>query len=140
MENPDKKRLDQLHGLMLEWGKWVTAGRAVPRLYQTSQWPEGRPVEPVKARKRQTPMLPLTQPHETRQTSPKQPIMVKFEWELEKIHPVILKLDEHVKTIVICLYIRGMCFADITRSLNISSRQVGDCKYKALKSICPVVR
>ena len=136
----DKKRLDQIHSLMLDWGKWVTAGRAVPRLYATSQWPSGRPVEARRSPKHRKPLLPLTQPHETRQIAPKQPIMVDFEWELEKIHPVVLKLDDKVKNIVICLYIRGMCFSDITKNLGISSRHVGDCKYKALKAVSPVVR
>ena len=136
----DKKRLDQIHSLMLDWGKWITAGRAVPRLYATSQWPSGRPVEARRSPKHRKPLLPPTQPHETRQIAPKQPIMVQFEWELEKIHPVILKLDDEVKNIVICLYLRGMCFADITKSLRIPSRQIGDCKYKALKAVSPVVR
>ncbi len=140
IREPDKKRLDYLNRLMMDWGKWITAGRAVPGLYQTSQWPTGRPVESARGVKRRKPLLPPTQPHETRQTRPKQPILVKFERELEKIHPVILKLDDNVKHIVVCLYVRGMCFADITRSLNIPSRKIGDCKYRALKAVSPVVR
>jgi hypothetical protein len=136
----DKKRLNQLHGVMLDWGQWLTAGRSVPGLYNTSSWPTGRPVETPRSLKHKKPLLPHTQPHETRSTLQKQPVMVDFERELELIHPIVLQLDEHIKHIVVCLYIRGMCFADITRAFKLTSRAIGDRKYKALKAVSPVIR
>jgi hypothetical protein len=137
---PDKKRLNQLHSLMISWGDWLRDGRSVQGLYQTSVWPQGRPVEARTAIKRSNPRLPPTQPHSTRIPTPAQPVMVEFEIELERIHPVILQLDDTIKHIVICLYIRGMCFADITRAFNLPSREIGDSKYKALKAVSTVVR
>ena len=136
----DRKRLNQIHNLMIDWGQWLNAGRSVQGLYKTSSWPQGRPVEARRAIKRRNPMLPPTQPHSTRVAAPRQPVMVEFEIELERIHPVIIKLDEDIKHIVICLYIRGMCFADITRAYDLPSRVIGDGKYKALKAVSNVAR
>jgi hypothetical protein len=137
---PDKKRLNQLHSVMLNWGQWLSDGRSVQGLYNTSVWPTGRPVEARQSVKHKKPMLPYCQPHSTRVAAPRQPVMVEFEIELERIHPVILQLDDTIKHIVICLYIRGMCFADITRAFNLPSREIGDSKYKALKAVSTVVR
>jgi len=124
---------------MLDWGQWLTAGRAVPGLYSTSQWPDGKPVAHKVSHKRNKFTKP-SQPHETRQTTPKIPVIVKFERDLERIHPVILSLDDNTKEIVVYLYLRGMCFADIRCRLGISSRTIGNHKYLALQSVSPVVR
>ena len=136
----DNKRCDLLHSLMLGWGRWILDGRSVPGLFNTSQWPEGRPVEARRGRQKRKPLLPPHQPIETRTASPGRVVMVRFERELERIHPVVLTLDDEVKNIVVCLYLRGMCFSDITRVLNIPSRKIGDGKYTVLQAIDPVVR
>ena len=136
----DKRRLNQLDRLMIDWGQWISTNKAVIGMYSTSVWPSGRPSEPRRRRFTRKTLLPHTQPKETRSTLQRTPAIIRFDRDLEAIHPVILKLDEDIKHIIVCLYIRGMCFSDITKAFNIPSRAIGDRKYKALKAISNVVK
>ena len=142
---PDRKRLEYLHRLMDDWGKWLLSGRSVPGLFPNT-WPDldsGIRETATGARSRTKhprPLLPPCQPHSTRQRPSSTIIMVTFERDLESIHPVIMSLATDIQRIIVCLYLRGMCFSDINKNLGISSRKIGDAKYKALKAVSLVVR
>ena len=130
------KRLNYIHGALLDYGMWVRSGRTCIGVYQTSTWPSGKPVNNpvVKSRRKANSKYSVpTQPKETRITISKLPCL-NIDKLSERIHPVIIQLPDPLKLVVCCLYIKGLCFRDTGQALNMTSRQIGKSKHKVLKA------
>jgi hypothetical protein len=136
----ESRRMNYLHGLMLDYGLFIRDGMTCSGVFGTSQWSEGKPkphTSPAQSRRsrlRRKPLVPPTQPQETRSAHSKTPI-IRIDYRSEQIHPVVVAMPDTLKIIICCLYIRGLCFKDTAQALNMTSRQIGKAKHKVLVSI-----
>jgi len=127
---------------MIDYGLWIRGGRTCQGVFNTSRWPEGKP--PAEARKclphkKEKMLVPMAHPKESRYASQRIPCtnVDKFS---ESIHKIVLSMPDNTKKVIICLYIRGMEWKNACYFLDLTSRQVGALKYKALKTVDSVLQ
>ena len=131
------KKLIHVNRLLYWWGAYIRAGMTCQGIYRTSEWP-GKPEKGVKSAiprsKFKKPLLPHCQPAESRTTRPTVPCL-RFDAVSEDIHKIIVRMPEEWKPFILCLYIRGMRYSDISECLGIPSRKVGKIRHKVLYSV-----
>lgn len=133
--------LARANRLLFDWADWAKAGKTCAGMFQTSQWPTGRPPNRqgmhssgATRRKRHSPTLPV--PHETRTTRLCTPCMPRhYPYLEERVHGIIVRLPDSVKHVIACLYLHGMGYADTAVVLQLTSKKIARIKFKTLQVI-----
>lgn len=137
----NQRDINYYHALLRDWGLWLRDGMTTQGMYPSPEWP-GKPPEDVKAAsgpRRRKPLLPPTQPKETARSATSRPLLYKIEYQLERIHPIVLRQPEAVKLTVGYVYVRGMSLTDTANTLNITPRQVGNHRFRVFNAIKSMV-
>ena len=137
-----RERLSYIHCLMLDYGLWLRDGRTCQGVFGTSSWPEGKPQEGAgvsTGRKKNKGLVSQSTPKETRSIVPKIPC-TRVDMRSESIHDIVLSMPDDVKKVIVCLYLRGLEWRNTCSRLDLTSRKLGELKYKALKKVDSMLR
>ena len=136
----NRKDLDRLHKLMLDYGLYVTRWRSYQGIFPQT-WPQTtlKPCIPAcKPRRRPKKLIPLPQPSQTRLKPDSRPLLTKIDPVFSKIDKVIIP-DTENHPIVCVLYFMALPFRDATQVLDMTSKQLSKRKYKVLETVKPFV-
>ena len=138
----DKQRIQFVDRVIWDWVAWERDGRASPWLYPVPEWP-GKPPEavgkPRTATKRPNPLLPTTQPIESRRRPSSRVLLCRIDHVSPRVRQVVLNLDDDHKLIVWAVYLRKLAFREISERFQMTSRQVGDTRYNVLSAVNSVI-
>ena len=134
----DQRRRNYLHAACLDHGQWLRDGRASTGMYQTLQWPSGKPPKPagshIQRRKGKsgTWVLPCK---ENRPQGRSRPLLHRIDNRAEAIHPVVMEFPESILHLYCLLYLHRLPMLEARRVLALSSRQANDAWYGILQAI-----
>ena len=139
----NRKDLDRLHKLMLDWGQHLRDGRSFPGLFPQS-WPETtlKPKQVtvcrVGGRRRDKKLVPLPIPLSTRQKPCSRSPAGSIDPVFSRIDSVIIPDTENHPTVCV-LYLMALPFRDATQVLDMTNKQLSKRKYRVLETVKPFV-